>query len=108
MGGFNKAHMEDLSGSNQSQLASVRKRVQLFESNTSDRRRSILFAMAVTAGFMGVAATSALLVTTPHLPTVLLLSLMSAGSFVFAGFIFAGRFESLTADEELLWQLFDE
>jgi uncharacterized membrane protein YoaK (UPF0700 family) len=105
---FNNTHMEDFSGSNRSQFASIRERLQLFESNTTDRRRSVLFSMAILAGFMGVAATSALLTSSPHLPTIIGLSLMSAGSFVFAGFIFAGRFDSLTADEEILWQLFDE
>lgn len=99
--------MDDLSDSSGSTLASVRERMQLFDSKTTDRRRSILFAMAVVAGFMGVTATSAVLVSAQHLPTVLVLSLMSAVSFIFAGFLFAGRFETLTADEELLWLLFD-
>jgi uncharacterized membrane protein AbrB (regulator of aidB expression) len=100
-------HMDDLSDSSESPLASVRERMQLFDSNTTDRRRSILFAMAVIAGFMGVTATSAVLTSVQHLPTVLVLSLLSAASFIFAGFLFAGRFKTLTADEELLWLLFD-
>lgn len=95
-----------MSSKNQT-LAALRKRTELFESNTTDRRRSILFTMATATGFLGVAATSAVLVSVQHLPTIVLLSVLSALAFVFAGFLFAGRFDSLTADDELLWQLFD-
>lgn len=62
--------------------------------------------MAVAAGFLGVAATSAVLASVQHLPTVAILSMLSAIAFVFAGFLFAGRFDALTADEEFLWQVF--
>lgn len=86
----------------------IRERIKLFDSNTSGRRRSILFAMAVAAGFLGTTATSAVLVSVQHIPTIILLTLLSAGAFVFAGFLFAGWFDWLTEDEEFLWQLFDD
>ncbi len=88
-------------------LAAVRERAQLFEANTTERRRSVLFTIAVATGFLGVVATSAVLTSVQHLPTVAVLSVLSALAFVFAGFLFAGRFDSLTDDEELLWKLFD-
>lgn len=90
--------------SKQSRVTAVRRRAQLFEENTTERRRSALFAMAVATGFIGVAGTSAVLASVQHLPTVVVLSLLSALAFVFAGFLFAGRLDILTADEELLWQ----
>lgn len=93
--------------SRQALLAAFRQRAQLFEANTTERRRSILFAMAVATGFLGVAATSAVLVSVQHLPTVAVLSVLSGLAFVFAGFLSAGHLDGLTADEELLWQLFD-
>ena len=93
--------------SRQSGLTAVRKRAQLFEANTTERRRSILFALAVATGFLGVAAGSAVLASARHLPTVVALSVLSGLAFVFAGFLFAGRLDGLTADDELLWQLFD-
>lgn len=93
--------------SEHSTLAALRKRVQLFEANTTERRRSILFAMAVATGFLGVVAISAVMTSVRHLPTVTLLSVLSALSFVFAGFLFAGRLDALTDDDELLWKLFD-
>lgn len=88
--------------SSHSRLAALRKRAQLFEANTSDRRRSILFAVAVATGFLGVAAASAVFVSVQHLATVVVLSVLSALAFVFAGFLFAGRLDALTADDELL------
>lgn len=88
-------------------LAAIRKRAQLFEANTTERRRSVLFTMAIATGFLGVTATTAVLTSVRHLPTVAVLSVLSALAFVFAGFLFAGRLDFLTADEEFLWQLFD-
>lgn len=93
--------------SKQSTLATVRNRAQLFEANTTERRRSLLFTMAIATGFLGITATSAVLASVQHLPTVVVLSLLSAVAFVFAGFLFAGRFDTLTADDEFLWQVFD-
>lgn len=82
--------------------------VRLFDSGTEDRRRSVLFAIAVLAGFMTTTATSAVVASSQHVPTILALSVLSGVAFVFAGFVYAGRFESLVADEEILWQLFGE
>lgn len=93
--------------STQSTLATIRNRAQLFEANTTERRRSLLFTMAIATGFLGITATSAVLTSVQHLPTVAVLSLLSAVAFVFAGFLFAGRFDALTADDEFLWQVFN-
>lgn len=93
--------------SEHSTLAAVRKRAQLFEANTTDRRKSLLFTMAIATGFLGIMATSAVLTSAQHLPTVAVLSVFSALAFVFAGFLFAGHLDWLTADDELLWRLFD-
>jgi cytochrome c biogenesis protein CcdA len=93
--------------SKHSTLAAVRKRAKLFEANTTERRKSILFTMAIATGFLGITATSAVLTSVQHLPTVAVLSVLSALAFVFAGFLFAGRLDWLAADDELLWRLFD-
>lgn len=93
--------------SEHSTLAAVRERTQLFEANTTERRRSLLFAMAIATGFLGVTAATTVVVSVRHLPTVAVLGVLSALAFVFAGFLFAGRFDSLTDDDELLWQLFE-
>ncbi|MFC7057069.1 hypothetical protein [Halovenus salina] len=90
----------------QSTLATLRQRAQLFEANTTERRRSLLFTMAIATGFLGIAATSAVLTSVQHLPTVAVLSVLSGVAFVFAGFLFAGKFDTLTDDEEFLWQVF--
>jgi hypothetical protein len=81
---------------------------QLFEDSTEDKRRSVLFSIAVVTGFISTTATSAVVASGQHVPTILVMSLLAGLSFVFAGFVYAGGFESLVSDEELLWQLFDE
>jgi cytochrome c biogenesis protein CcdA len=93
--------------SEHSTLAAVRERAQLFEANTTERRKSVLFTMAIATGFLGITATSAVLTSVQHLPTVAILSVLSALAFVFAGFLFAGHLDFLTTDDELLWQLLD-
>lgn len=86
----------------------LREQIQLFDSETADRRRSVLFAMAIMAGFLSTAATSAVITSSQHLPTILLLSLFGCGAFVFAGFVYAGRFNGLVSDEEILWRVFED
>lgn len=93
--------------SKHSGLTAVRERAKLFESNTTERRKSVLFTMAIATGFLGITATSAVLTSVQHLPTVVVLSVLSAFAFVFAGFLVAGHLDWLTSDDELLWQLFD-
>lgn len=87
---------------------SIRDRLQLFDDSTEQRRRSVLFAIAVCSGFLSVTATSAVVVSTQHVPTIVLMSLLGALSFVFAGFVYAGRFSGLFSDQEMLWKVFDE
>ncbi|MFC7073011.1 hypothetical protein ACFQJ7_12925 [Halovenus rubra] len=89
-------------------LAAVRNRAQLFESNTTERRRSILFTLAVTAGFLGALAATTVFLSTQNLPIVVLLSVLSGVSFILGGFLFAGRLDELTDDDQVLWQLFED
>lgn len=88
--------------------STIRDRLQLFDDNTEQRRRSVIFAMAICSGFLSIAATSAVIVSSQHIPTIVVMSLFGALSFVFAGFVYSGRFSGLFTDEEMLWKVFDE
>jgi len=73
----------------------------LFGSAVEGRRRSVVFAIAMMTGFLGVVSTTSLVLAGQHLPLIVLLALCSGLAFVFAGFVIAGRFETLFADDQL-------
>jgi hypothetical protein len=78
---------------------------RLFGSAIEERRRSIVFAIAMMTGFLVTVSATTLLLAGESVLLVVLLGLCGGLAFVFAGFVFAGRFEGLFADEQLLWQL---
>lgn len=77
----------------------------LFGSAVDGRRRSVVFAIAMMTGFLGVVSTTSLVLAGEHVPLIVLLALCSGLAFAFGGFVFAGRFEELFADDQLFWQL---
>ena len=79
--------------------------MQLFPDTRDGRRRGVLFAFAVIAGLLSIAAASILVA----IGEAFLLAVTMAGAGVlalaFAGLLYAGWFDDLTSDEQLLWHL---
>jgi membrane glycosyltransferase len=100
-GGYNRPHMSS------SETSSSESNQGLFGDSIEDQRRSILFALGIITGFIATTAMSAVVVSEPHIPTIVVLIVLAALSFGFAGFVYLGRFDSLVADDQLLWKVFN-
>lgn len=81
--------------------------MELFGDSTEDKRRSILFALGIVTGFISATAASAVVASEPHIPTIVVLAVLAILSFGFAGSVYVGGFESLVADDQMLWKLFN-
>ena len=79
--------------------------LQLFPDTVEGRRRGVLFAFAVIAGLLSIAATVGLLAVGQALPLAIFMTIAGVLSLAFAGLVYAGWFDDLTTDEQLLWNL---
>ena len=79
--------------------------MQLFADTVEGRRRSVLFAIAIAAGVLCLAAASSVVVAgqSPLLATVF--AVLGGTTLAFALLVYAGRFVGLTADEQVFWEL---
>lgn len=79
---------------------------ELFEPTTKGRRRSIMFAVAIITGFIGIVATTSVFLTNdPNVVVGAVLGVVSLIVLIFAAMIVQGHFEDLFADESLFWQV---
>ena len=79
--------------------------MQLFADTVEGRRRGVLFAIAVGAAVLCLAAASSVIVAGQSLLLATVLAALGGTTVAFALLVYAGRFVSLTADEQVFWEL---